>query len=41
MISIDKLINDKEAFDNYETWSKCLIPHLAGLYTLAQQTKAR
>jgi predicted NUDIX family phosphoesterase len=32
MIPIDKLMKDKEAFRNYETWSKCLIPHLIELY---------
>lgn len=39
MIHIDKLMRDKENFDNYETWSKCLIPHLAELYKLTQQAK--
>ncbi|KYK24587.1 hypothetical protein AYK26_03355 [Euryarchaeota archaeon SM23-78] len=32
MMPIDKLIKDKEAFEKYETWSKCLIPHLLELY---------
>jgi len=35
MIPIDKLLKDKEAFKNYETWSRCLIPHLGELYELA------
>jgi predicted NUDIX family phosphoesterase/deoxycytidine triphosphate deaminase len=41
MAPIDKLMKDEEEFGRHETWSKCLIPHLAELYKYAQQTKLR
>lgn len=34
MMPIDELVKDKEGFEKYETWSKCLIPHLPELYKM-------
>jgi len=41
MISIDKLMTGKKEFEKYETWSKCLIPHLNELYKYVQPLKTR
>nr|MCK4929717.1 2'-deoxycytidine 5'-triphosphate deaminase [Nanoarchaeota archaeon] len=34
MMPIDELVKDKKGFKKYETWSKCLIPHLPELYKI-------